>query len=194
MENISLLIKSHSHYKKIQTIEEIIGMSFDYDNSPWLAGGYCRKKFFKIGLGKSDIDIFVKNEETYNKINRNLIQNFDFVIGKESRFAMTYNSRLNNINNIQLIKKPFPTLEELLNAFDFTMCSCSMDKTNYYFVKNFIKDNKNKMLISKNILTNYNLSRMAKFIEEGFMVSDEYARRLNDFYQSGEKTVYFYDQ
>lgn len=125
-----------------------------------LAGGtirsiYCQTLTYDKDYSNedkiSDFDIYFKNSNSYNSLIKEL-KNLDYIVLCESLNATTLGKKdkQKNIIPIQLIKLDFTigTPEEIINNFDFSICSACYDFKNeqFYLNENFEKDNQIRKL------------------------------------------------
>ena len=161
----------HSSYDVVKIVRSL-GF-FNIETGPWVAGGAVRRMFTDGIIHVSDIDIFYKNEEDFEKISK-MIESRDDYKSNSTNFAYkTFILKNENVYILQLIKKPFLSVNELLNDFDFTICMAATDGWNWItddrffnhlekkilFLNNFTPERRSKISISK---------RIAKYCSYGF--------------------------
>lgn len=143
-----------------------------------IAGGAARQLYYDLELkekdrfGSTDIDFFRYTKELIK------VDLFTKLwIRKRTDWAETYVYRLSKFSKrqvtIQFIKKPYKTLEDIFNSFDFTVCCFATDGEFLYYTEEAIKDTEKRQL---KYIENYDPKihdcpnqRLVKYILKGFM-------------------------
>lgn len=153
---------------------------FNMENGPWIAGGAMRKYWVGQEMGKSDWDIYFKNERQFQKV-LDILAPMSFNERKnlkiETKNAVTVFFRDGEeYHDVQLIKKYFDSSEDVINSFDFTVCQFITDGDIIKYGEHTLSDNKNKLirLNRKERLTQKGFaSRFHKYVLYGYRPSDE---------------------
>lgn len=150
--------------------------SFDINKGPWLAGGAALKLYKEDFSYESDYDIWFSSEQqlravfekVVNNANqkdktitssietciRNIFSDDDSKTSKlvhESDNAFTFH--VPSIGKVQLIKLIKPTLSELLDDFDITICQVATDCSTIFLTDVALHD------INKNVLKLSNINK-----------------------------------
>lgn len=139
------------------------------DVACWVAGGSVREFFTEAKIeDDTDIDIFFPSIDEYNKV-FNILHN-DLNIETLHGCIIKVNGK-----KLHLIKNFFfNSPEEIIDNFDFTVCSVVIDKENIYKYCDFDSDNLNRKLVIKSYIKPLNtLKRVLKYIRKGYFISDE---------------------
>lgn len=148
-----------------------------------IAGGAVRKAYIGTDLGRSDIDIFFTNEDSYADARIRLKQVTEKVYSNENCCGSnldrnTFNLGLDNAR-IQLIKKKFyPDFNSLFDDFDFTICQFGYLNGKFLVSDKAIEDNDRKILRFNNEgLGNVTtMNRLYKYMCRGFTPTHEVIR------------------
>lgn len=137
----------------------------------WLAGGTLRRVY--LNQSDNDIDLFFTSKEAFE----NYRQQFEAVnimaTKKTTDSNITYklSDDLGGYK-VQLIHiKYYPTLEELLNSFDFTLCMAAWDlSTGKVYTTPECLDawNKKQIVINKISYAVSSVRRIIKYVNQGF--------------------------
>jgi hypothetical protein len=139
-------------------------------DSVWICGGSMRSIY--NGSDIKDYDLFFKNSESAASTERKLeelgyIKIFVCPLGELTTFAKE------DCKKVQVIKKLFYTsIEDCISTFDFNAACAGIDCNYFYFKKEFIKDNRKKIIsINKLTFPSATISRLIKCKAHGFYVS-----------------------
>lgn len=202
--------KSDYEYTKIIRFEKVLNDLFDnfIQDDGFICGGFARICLEEEDDFKdcSDIDIYCKNIEAFERIKERLLNNL-YLEGKQSDVAISFRYAFEGKYPIQLIK-PLNTgylhtsdenIQEVLNNFDFTVVRAGI-----YRVKNenLIADEKEpkfilKALVDKSFFQDKNrlfiknihcpvaeFYRVAKYLRKGFTIkTSEVLKILMDWEQ-----------
>lgn len=166
---------------------------------PWVAGGACIQWYQGKEVGLSDIDVWVSSSRQYEMTKRKL-ESKSFSVIYESENAVTYIHKVNifnytniangvvpvQVNNkfsdlrIQVIKKNYQTVQDVINDFDFTVCQIATDGTNFVFGP------KTREHIDKKILETTKIKeslhrRFAKYYSYGYEPTEKTIAALSTF-------------
>lgn len=139
----------------------------DIPSSCWIAGGALRD-YFSLGYCASDIDVFFPSVNEFQKAN-----NFFETKGLKPTFQ---NDRVTNYiwkkHKIQLITGHyFQSPEDTINAFDFTVACCAVDRERVYHHASFFIDLARKRLVINQLPYPLStLQRMQKYIKYGYTI------------------------
>jgi hypothetical protein len=133
----------------------------------WIAGGAIRR-WFAGGEPLSDVDCFFQNEQAFLDHVNEVLQHGAKLINTHKN-AVTF--ELNDVL-VQLIKIKFhPTVESLLDSFDFTVCQFAWDGTEIYSTPQAVISTLRKHL-GAHILTKEfsvdSLRRAFKYCKKGY--------------------------
>ena len=165
----------------------------DIKNGPWIAGGSARLLWYdKFNLvSKSnihDIDIFVKDDAQFFKITKKikntsifrlLFHNIQHPLIYETPNAVTYTFRhqftyhvtygYDIVFRLQVIKNYGPSITEIMDKFDLTVCKFATDGKILIADSNAIDDVSNNVLRINNTFTGkLNAVRVTKYAAYGF--------------------------
>ncbi len=173
-----------------------------YSNDCYICGGYAR---YMCSLNNnpskpSDIDIFCKDENSFNKVKQEFIKR-GLNQSKETDNAISYNPKSGTLSlyacpSIQLIKcngddeptktKNSGSLEEIISRFDFSICRIGMiNKKECLADIEFTGDEINKNLRINNITSPINTAyRVSKYSKKGYNISRPEFLKLFLFWDS----------
>jgi hypothetical protein len=166
---------------RLDTVENTLFSEFDV----LIAGGAVRKAFNGESLGKSDIDIFFKNDSDHLKAALHLkalgckvrphVNCHGVVITKENHPVGT-----NEGLYIQLIfKERYPTMVELLDGFDYTVCQFGYSKGVFYTTEKAVIHEEKKILSWNDKCTQqYNMTRYVKYLQLGYTPEVDLFRKV----------------
>lgn len=149
----------------------------------WLAGGALRDYFMGVPV-KTDYDMFFPNEIEYEKA-RMYFKAKDCEIKWESENGckMKYNG-----NTFDLVKKFFPTPQDTIDAFDFTVSMFAVDNEKIYHGETtFIDLAKRQLMFNKITYPASTLSRSFRYYKKGFTMCLGEMKRLFDAIQETPK-------
>lgn len=145
-----------------------------------IAGGACRKAVFRQDLGKSDIDVFFKQEWEMKEASKYLNSLGCHVkVHPNCHGVKVYekNSPVGTSEGLylQLIhKETYPTMEELLSNFDFTVCQFGYAKGKFYYTSEAYEHEQHKVLAANPFAKRKpNLTRFVKYAGMGYTPSVE---------------------
>lgn len=133
----------------------------------WLAGGALRDYFMGIVI-KTDYDIFFPNEDEYNRAKKffSLKDGVEIKWESDNGMKVLYNKR-----TFDLIKKFFPTPQDTIDAFDFTVSMFAVDTDKVYHGEtSFIDLSKRQLMINKITYPASTLSRAFRYYKKGFSI------------------------
>jgi hypothetical protein len=144
-----------------------------------IAGGAAARFYQKKNIEHEDVDIWFETEE-YFKFYKDNIKNFvDSVLNTmNTANAVTYDVIIcKKQYKIQLIKRFYPTTEELLDSFDISVCQVATDGEQWFLGQHFAKDLKNhKLRVVKYHSTL--LKRLFKYWSYGYQPDDETLKKI----------------
>lgn len=144
---------------------DIIGVTGEYPDA-WVCGGFARESLSSVSRGMpGDIDIYCKNEYTFDGVKRLLDGGLQ--VQCETEKAITFT---NSTIPIQLIKFPMGPVETILETFDFSITMAAMLASTGGIIFNELEDDdKNNMLRVKNISNPlHTWLRATKYISKGY--------------------------
>lgn len=152
------------------------------DNQVVLAGGALRSFFTQTPV--RDYDLYV-TPDVSNKFKTNSVS--DILVGyqwsliSETTLSWLYrkleydekNQQLTNID-INLIKKPYITLDDVINNFDYTVCMCAISNSTIVYHPDYFTDLATRQLRVNNPSDPLSsLWRMQKYIKLGYSINRE---------------------
>lgn len=178
--------------KRINTIRRNIGLDFNLEDGPWIAGGAVLKLAEGRDLGKRDFDLFFSDKKQFKhatallnvhaeseeaKYDRN--KDDGYIIDSdgyghpirvnvfETSKALTYNLKT---EQVQLIRRAYYTsIYSLLGDFDFSICQFVTDGKKIAYTKQALIDMKNKHLRIQYTHRNSTLiKRFYKYMASGY--------------------------
>jgi len=149
----------------------------------WIAGGAIRDYFMGIPI-KTDHDIFFPNEIEYQKC-------ATFFKAKEAKVKWESDNGMKVVYNgrtFDLIKKFFPSPQETINNFDFTVSMFAVDLDRvYYGETSFIDLAKRQLMLNKIPFPASTLSRSFRYYKKGFSMCMEEMKKLCEAIQDMPK-------
>ena len=158
-----------------------LGINFDIEKGPWVAGGSVAKMILNKSLNDSDIDLFFNNssdtQETYRMIHKHY--NNSYV--SKNCIGVIVPMGDKNIN-VQFISGfSYSSLYGLLGNFDFTVSQFVTDGSNIAFNMKSLYDLQNKILSINNIRQNSDaLNRFYKYIFKGYTPTPDTLKQFYD--------------
>ena len=151
----------------------------------WIAGGSLRDYFMGVTI-KTDYDIFFPNEKEYDKCKK-FFEIKEAVVKWESDNGMKV---VYNKITFDLVKKFFPTPQDTINAFDFTvsMFACDGEKV-YYGESSFIDLSKRQLMINKITYPASTMSRAFRYYKKGFWMCQGEMKKVVEAIQEMPKVV-----
>lgn len=133
----------------------------------YIAGG-CLRDLFSIGHITSDIDVFFPNRKEVAKAIKALRKNKVKCGFHNKQLANFYYKK----QKIQIIKSfLYPTVQDIINDFDFTVCSVAYDGKAFYCHDGFFYDLAAKRLMINHVRLPLNtLSRVVKYVKKGYTI------------------------
>lgn len=170
-------------FEIIQSLKKI-GLVFDLNEGPWVAGGSLTKAMLNEPLGDSDIDIFFPNTKTYGLF-------VDLIRRNKSRVELLANTFASETfmikgipTKIQFVKfkHKYSNRYKLLSHFDFNIVKAMTDGERMLYHKRFFKDLDARVLALEHYpinLTDNDLTiRTVKYILRGFQVDTATAMKI----------------
>jgi len=145
---------------------------------PWIAGGAALSWYQGEPIGFSDIDVFFNSKGQFDRVN-NIVKTLNATILHESANAITYgltvpSSSENTMSNwkIQLIKRTFDNVQQLVDSFDITVCQIATDGRSYVLGNNTAQHIKTKTLAMINMTPSL-IRRVIKYWSYGYEPTTE---------------------
>lgn len=193
-KTISLTELSASKTINLEIIDIInglisLGIKLDLKKGPWIAGGCLQRCITNQPLENSDIDIFFNREKVNFRETERILLSSGYKTIEQHNDVMTLAK--DNIK-IQLICLKHSNIYELLGDFDFSIVRCAFDGNNLVYHKDFIKDNKNKILRYNMCIKTRNntAARVIKYIKRGYKLSPRDAIALMMLNRDTTKDLY----
>ncbi len=176
------------------------------EDGPWIAGGALHRTYRKLPLSDSDIDVFFKNKEQFEKFVYDLSVSsvtagyikIESTIYSEWHCTLTI--KYMDIDwKIQCVTfKYFDNIEELFKSFDINVCRIAYDGTNVIYEDGVLNDiNNNKMKFNEGSIyyPSVTLKRLVKYVKMGYDIEDVDLKTLTHaFYKSKKKAIDILDQ
>jgi hypothetical protein len=166
--------------EKFDIDQDILNILNDFDGV-FLAGGSVRSYFDESPI--HDYDLFFVNEDARDKVVKFLKENFDLKFECPNG---TFHSFKTVSHDIQCIfPRPFATLEEVIDSFDFTITQFATDGSKIVTNIESIRDMANKRLVIHKITyPGSTIKRLNKYLSYGFYASPilyrDIVRRISD--------------
>ena len=148
-------------------------ITLDLNNGPFIAGGSVRKLWQNLNWQNQDIDVWCMSKEQYELVFKKLWAK-KFKRKFETRYATTFEfvSPLNKRTpfKIQIIKKPFDSIEKIFDYFDFTVCQFATDGKTIIASEEAIVDCHKNLInyIPSEKRSKLKLKRIMKYVAYGF--------------------------
>jgi hypothetical protein len=138
-------------------------LEFNWEKSPWLAGGALRRIINGEKLD-SDFDVFFKNGITLNDV-LNKLPN-EFKVKKETDTALWIEGEGYTINFIKLFND---SAEKVIDNFDYTICQVISDLKTICFGDFTLWDiGRRRLVVHKITYPVASLRRMIKYTKQGY--------------------------
>jgi hypothetical protein len=183
-------IRTKSLTYKLKKYTEILkGINY------YIAGGAIRD-VFSLGYFTSDIDIFFPNRIEAAKAIKAFRKNRATIGFHNKQLVNVYL----NEQKIQIVKAYlYSNTKELIDDFDFTVCSACYDGNKFYLHDNFFEDLAAKRLVINSLRLPLNtMKRVIKYVHKGFHICDGNLLTLAkaiatiDFNSSTQNVMEFY--
>lgn len=171
----------------------------------WVAGGAVRDFFSKGYVSyQGDYDLYFKNKDNADKVERLILGDTvkESVIKSNPEIIFKSNLLTRIIyegKRLDLVKRYFPSMEDTIDAFDFTVCCCATNGEEIKVHPTFFADlAKKRLVINKIFYPLSTLQRVQKYIKKDFTICNggllEIARTINklDLSNPSENTFEFY--
>ena len=185
------MMTTHKYFPEhLPQIQNLVDLLKDLDPKSWcLAGGACRKYFENQYmdhdkndlLGDTDFDVFVFNQETFNKIDQLLCKTYSTVHGFTSGLVK-FKSKTHPIKKIDVIyNSKYRSASEVIEGFDLRCCQCYFQEGRFTSVKEFLDDIIGKKLVINTIHRPYNtINRLMRYSKKGYNLTEDAAAELFD--------------
>ena len=150
----------------------------DADPPFWVAGG-APLSFFR-GTPINDLDMYFSSEIALKLVADRLKGCFGYYVTYQDNFHCIMTSQTAELN-VDLIKRPFDSAEDVLAAFDFTVCQCAIGKNEITYSDSYFEHIATRSLYFTDYALNrpaYTLRRLMKYAHKGFKISDKELARL----------------
>lgn len=151
----------------------------------WLCSGSIRRLILGQNIEDGDLDFFFTSEQALLDYKSKItgIEN-----EKDKELNISFDKKIGDkIYKVQLIKLYYPTISELFDNFDFTLCQTGFDGANYYFGDFSLKD-----IIEKKVIVNkitYPISsfrRIIKYSKQGFWICPQQIEKFLNIIKTEE--------
>ena len=165
-----------NHPKQVKKyFDKLIINDMPKDIEFWIAGGSVADAFTK-GKINGDIDIYFPNQESFDKA----VEHFS------SKGVMQYDEQ-NSMKfkcpnyEVDLVKTFYPTKEQTVANFDYTVCCGTVDRNGVSFDDRFIYALKNKKLQVNSLVNPIGaVKRIKKYAKRGYDLSNKELRKLTN--------------
>jgi hypothetical protein len=164
----------------------------DMERGPWIAGGAALKWYQGLPAGGSDIDVWFKDQESFDRLKQKMThqKNRETSIGSwpliefEVKTLETWDilhvspNAITIFNNnskhiVQLIQKEFfDSPQKVLDTFDFEVCKVLTDGKQFLFGEHTLEDIKTKTLRVLKVTPSL-VSRTIKYMTMGYVPCPE---------------------
>lgn len=139
---------------------------------PWIAGGSVRRLVMSLPQ-ESDFDFFFKTQEQLDA-SLAMIKEKGAKVNSESEFNIDISFPIEGGEpiKVQFIKVAFfESLEKTLESFDFSLCQCGYDGTDFVFGPYTLFDlAKNRIVPGKITYGVSSIRRLIKYSKQGYVV------------------------
>lgn len=137
----------------------------------WLAGGALRT-LIRPTDEIADYDLFFKSP-TDATIVMDWLKSDGWKLVFECPKKELYTYKRRGVKTQCITKHYYPTVYELLDSFDFTVCQAAIDSKNLYFSRNWLSSiRKQKLMINKVTYPVATINRMMKYRAKGYRVDE----------------------
>jgi len=166
--------------------------SFSFEGT-WIAGGAVRDSI--LGEQRSDIDIFGESKEALEKFITDNLSNARIVY--DSELMKTY--KLGK-DKIQVIFRPYQTITNCLDSFDYTICQFAYDGEKIFCNPESLIAIHRRALVVHRVHSEFSLDslrRLQKYIKKGYTICNgglaDLARALQQLnIEQLEQQILFY--
>lgn len=143
----------------------------------WIAGGALRDFFIDAREQTKDLDIFFSSLKDFEAAKKWLVAHKAKKLANKN---LTTELFAFEKKKLELVKSTFESPDATINAFDFTVCCCAVDKKKVYHVDTFWHDIKTRSLVIHNPYFLYStMYRVKKHLEKGFEIDRSDLDKLN---------------
>lgn len=134
--------------QKFTRLLDYLALEFSLIHGPWISGGTSRLLWFNEPWEDHDIDIFFRNQQSFERFERLIYPYFGNDLPHITKNATTYTIPFDNFNyKIQCIRKEWHTsIFDIWKTFDFTACCFATDGVTVVADEQAIEDVKNQRL------------------------------------------------
>lgn len=156
----SILFKHASCYSDVLNSGGFIagGAARIFANAHFFGKNSLETQFLHHIFINGDVDFFFKNEESVIKVAQTYGNFKETVTGYAYEDARTFRCR------VQIIRKNFGEIEDVLNSFDFLNCAVAWDGKHLYVPDEWYEFEKTSTLKIMNIHSPFILSRVGKYL------------------------------
>lgn len=151
----------------------------------WLCSGSIRRLILGQDIEDGDLDFFFTSEQALLNFKSKIV---GIENEKDKELNISFDKKIGDKTyKVQLIKLYYPTISELFDNFDFTLCQTGFDGSNYYFGDFSLKD-----IIEKKVIVNkitYPISsfrRIIKYSKQGFWVCPQQIEKFLNIIKTEE--------
>lgn len=155
----------------------------DIEHGPWIAGGAALKWYLGCPVGQSDIDVFCKTQEQSNLLMDHLSELSSCTIESETENAITFQfvPESGIMWKIQIIiRNFFERAEDVIDAFDITVCKIVTDGNSILLGKNTAADVRKKVLKFTGIPKKSDVKRLVKYWTYGYRPDQDTLKFITD--------------
>jgi hypothetical protein len=153
----------------------------------WVAGG-CVRDYFSVGHLTSDVDLYFPDEHNFNECRKYLMDTKEYQLTREEDGKTIIEMKTkplaiklfenDNVLKVEykgriydVIKKHFPSCQDTINQFYFTVCCAGVDNKNVYTHQSFFIDlAKRQLMINELPFPLSTLWRLQKYIKKGYTI------------------------
>ncbi len=150
------------------------------DGEYWVAGGILRKLFNTEDHLFSDIDMFFRDKDQFEKVKTYCLSKAN-TPARENENAVNF--AIGNLS-FDLIKKFFPAPQATIMDFDFTVCCCVVNRESMCYHDRYFQDLESREIyinhLNRDKIDNL-LPRLQKYILKGYRANNDTLRSIATF-------------
>lgn len=172
-ENLKELCERSGYSNNLSALEDVLSdLPALSASGPWLAGGSLRRLLLGTNPLESDLDFFFCSEAQADSFSSSLAKvGFVSVFrsANSETFARQEKNRRIVVQAVRLAY--FQTLDEALDAFDFTICQFGFDGTRFIAGNHSLWDlGRKRLVVHRVTFATATVRRLIKYTKQGFTV------------------------
>lgn len=188
----------------LKDISKCASLVFDsirnHTENTWIAGSYAAMRLKPKSMQYNDIDLFFKDHETFEAIDKIFVANnsFEEIFRCPKGELVSFKPKVEG-KKVQLVGKYFsPTPEDCIDNFDFNICCAAIHRDNIVTTEECMKDlSKEVLTLNKITYPVSSLRRLIKYGKKGITIHPEtylkIVEAINSMEINDDNLIYYID-